>query len=963
MIAAPRERHLVRGLVSFVFPTPRNPLTEQLAEDKTLKVRIFALAKELGMDSKVLIQHANDAGVPVKASALASISPVERDVVLEYLKTKSSKPANEKKGITRDDVAADSTVRARPIKSMPVRSMTPVARPPKPVPEPEPELPLAQLASETELPEPVAPDAKAVEQDEVAPASPVVEATADVAIAKPTVAATEIPTSVDDGKSAIRREDYIGPHGSTARMREMRPIGSTIDMRATGSVRKNKPNLPQLAAIPDAPVVKPKKDEGKAQRPEIKITAENFDAAGPLAGRVSQVVKGDKSHPVAGGPKKRVGQIDDDSDKKVVPGKGGKTHPGGLSESRDERRRQRHSRVGDVPGEDDEGARRRRNIKTYRSKMAGQPELKSHAEVDTPISLRTLSEAMGRPVKMFMSILFKQGKMIQINDTIDEEVALELAMEVGVELTILREKDLEEELQDALLVADPVESLVTRPPIVTILGHVDHGKTTLLDKIRSTNVAAGEAGGITQHIRAYQIDHNGHKITFVDTPGHAAFGEMRARGANCTDIIVLVVAANDGVMPQTIECIAHAKAANATIVVALNKIDLPDRNEQRVLSDLATHGVLVQEWGGEIEMVRTSGLSGEGIEDLLELLLLTAEVHELKANPARSAVGVCIEAFRDEGRGSIALMMVQNGTLRVGDILLCGGSHGNIRAMYNERDEEIKEAPPSTPIRVAGLDLVPNAGNQFFVMDDLDAAREIAEIRQQRGRTQTLSSRGRKRTMEDILISAQGGGVKELPLILKADTPGSIEALKYELGKFDHPEVKINLLHSAVGGVNESDVYLASASGAIIVAFHVIAEDRAMLLAEKEGVDIRRYQIIYEVTDEIKLSLEGLLTPEKKQVSIGRAIVLQTFSISRVGTIAGCRVLSGSIERNGRVRLIRDQKVLNDYGLASLKRIKDDVKEAREGMECGIRLENFNDVKEGDLLEAYRIEEVKRTID
>jgi translation initiation factor IF-2 len=553
--------------------------------------------------------------------------------------------------------------------------------------------------------------------------------------------------------------------------------------------------------------------------------------------------------------------------------------------------------------------------------------------------------------------------MVQINDTIDEELALELAMEVGVELTILREKDLEEELQDALLAADPPECLVTRSPIVTILGHVDHGKTTLLDKIRSTNVAAGEAGGITQHIRAYQIDHNGHKITFVDTPGHAAFGEMRARGANCTDIIVLVVAANDGVMPQTIECIAHAKAANATIVVALNKIDLPDRNEQRVLSDLATHGVLVQEWGGDVEMVRTSGLTGQGVDDLLELLLLTAEVHELKANPDRSAVGVCIEAFRDEGRGPIALMMLQNGTLRLGDILLCGGAHGHVRAMYDDHDREISAAPPSTPVRVAGLDLVPNAGDQFFVMDDLDAAREIAEIRQQRGRTQALSSRGRKRTMEDILLAAQGGAVQELPLIIKADTPGSIEAIKHELGKFDHPEVKINLLHSAVGGVNESDVYLASASGAIIVAFHVIAEDRATHLAEQEGIEIRRYDIIYEVTDEIKASLEGLLAPEKKQVSTGRAIVLQTFAISRVGTIAGCRVLSGTIERSNRVRLIRDQKILNNYPLASLKRVKDDVKEVREGMECGIRLENFNDVKEGDLLEAYRIEEVKRTID
>lgn len=927
-------------------------MTDQVAEDKTLKVRIFALAKELGMDSKVLIQHCNDAGIPVKASALASISPAERDKVLQYLKDKEQKAAPENKAITREEVIADRAPKDRQIKSMPVRPMAPIsraARTPKPpaeqpqAAEPPPTPPAEQPPS----PPPIAIPEKTPKTE---PPAEVSEAVAKEA------PATEKPPASPPGVVGIRREDYIAPHGTSSRMREMRPIGSTGDIRATGNVRRSKPNLPQLAAVPDSPVVKPRKDEGPAQKPDIKITAD-FDAAGPLAGRVSQLAEGKRGR--QGSAKKRDEQIDEEE---RLTGKSGRAHPGGLLESREERRRQRHSRI-DLTDDEEQTVIRRRSIRTHRAKMTGPSELKTHAEIDTPITLRTLSLALGRPVKTFMTLLFKQGQMVQINDVIDEDLAQELAMEVGCELTILREKDLEQELLETLDAPDPPEHLRPRPPIITILGHVDHGKTTLLDKIRSTNVAAGEAGGITQHIRAYQVEHDGRKITFVDTPGHAAFGEMRARGANCTDIVVLVVAANDGVMPQTVECIAHAKAAGATIVVALNKIDLPDRNEQRVLSDLATHGVLVQEWGGDVEMVRTSGLTGEGIDSLLELLLLTAEVHELKANPDRSAVGVCLEAFRDEGRGAIALLMVQNGTLRVGDILLCGCSHGKIRAMYNDRDEEILEAPPSTPVRVSGLDLVPNAGDRFFVMDDLDAAREIAEIRQQRGRTEALASRGRKRTMDDILVAARGGAAQELPLILKADTPGSIEALKHELGKFDHPEVKVKLLHAAVGGVNESDVYLASASGAIIVAFHVIAEDRAMQLAEAEGVEIRRYEIIYEVTDQIKRALEGLLAPEQKQVSIGRAIVLQTFNISRVGTIAGCRVLSGVIERGCRVRLIRDQKVLNDYALASLKRVKDDVREVREGMECGIRLENFNDVKEGDLLEAFRIEEVKRTID
>ncbi len=942
-------------------------MTENLAEDKQqLKVRIFALAKELGMDSKVLIQHCNDAGIPVKASALASISPAERDVVLGYINSKSTKPAKGDAAVLPRDVPVEVAAKARPIKTIPTspRTMAPVMRPlapSKPVREreEEPEAPIVEqiVAPVPEVSDVVVEVEKEAQLEEILTTTEVVPQPEVLDL--PAVGAVDLDNGaiVDDPAvvGAHRREDYITPHGATpTKLREMRPIGSTGDMRPTGTVRKSKPNLPQLAAIPDAPVVKAKRDDRPAQKPDIKITAD-FDHTGPLAGRVSQVVEGKKS-PVA--PRKRM-MTHEEEEAERTKGKG----PGGvLVGTREERRQKRHTRV-EIPTDEDEDRPTRTRVRMRRPKTVTYGEHKTHAEVELPISLRSLSEAMGRPVKALMGILFKQNKMVGINDAIEEELALELSMELGVELTILREKDLEEELMETLKVIDAPENLVTRPPIVTILGHVDHGKTTLLDKIRSSNVAGGEAGGITQHIRAYQIEHNGHRVTFVDTPGHAAFGEMRARGANVTDVIVLVVAANDGVMPQTIECIAHAKASGATVVVAMNKIDLPDRNEQKLLSDLATHGLLVQEWGGDVEMVRTSGITGAGLDDLLELLLLTAEVHELKANPNRPAVGLCLEGFRDEGRGVLALMMVRQGTLRVGDIILCAGAHGRIRALYNDRDEEVSEAPPSTPVRVAGLDIMPNAGEQFFVMDDLDAAREIAEIRQQRGRSTTLSGRTRKRTLDDILNSDRENAIKDLPLIIKADTPGSIEALKHELAKFDHPEVRVNLLHAAVGGVNESDIYLASASGAIIVAFHVIADDRAAALADKEGVDIRRYQIIYEVTDEIKVALEGLLTPEKRQVSTGRAIVLQTFSISRTGTIAGCRVLSGNIERNSRIRLIRDQKVLNDYGIASLKRVKEDAREVREGMECGIRLEHFNDVKEGDLLEAYRIEEVKRTMD
>jgi len=550
-----------------------------------------------------------------------------------------------------------------------------------------------------------------------------------------------------------------------------------------------------------------------------------------------------------------------------------------------------------------------------------------------------------------------------MNSTLTEETAMELAMELGVELSVRKAKDVEQELADTMEATDSPEELVERPPIVTILGHVDHGKTTLLDKIRTANVAAGEAGGITQHIAAYQVEHGGKKITFVDTPGHAAFSEMRARGANLTDFVVLVVAADDGVMPQTVESISHARAAKVPMVVAMNKIDLPGRNEQRVLQDLAANEVLAAEWGGDTDVIRTSATTGKGIDELLETIQVGAELRELRANPKRPAVGVCLEAFRDEGRGVIAWLVVQNGTLHVGDVILCGEADGRIRALYDDHDRPLESAGPSTPVKVAGLDAMPGAGDRFWVMSDIEQAREVSSSRRVKGRAAVLSGRARPRSLEDILTAAREGTVQDLPLIIKADSQGSIEALRSEMQKFSHPEVRVTMVHEGVGGVNESDVALAEASGAIIIAFHVVPEERARALAERDGVDIRRYEIIYEVTETIKRSLEGLLPPERKQVMTGRALILKTFQISRLGTIAGCRVLSGTIERSNRINVIRDQTILNSYDIASLKRGKDDAREVRDGMECGIRLEGFNDVKEGDMLEAFRVDEIKRTLD
>lgn len=920
-----------------------------------MKIRIFALAKELGLDSKVLIEYCNKAGVTLKNSALASISPNERDVVVSFIHQ------NESGGTTTavDEPMAPTREMAKGAEGK-IRNIKAVSSRPQNGRREE------AARSEATGVETATAEAKAAPQ----PADEAV-ATAEVADTEqqpPEVEAQSEPAAADQtaetSKSKlapIRRDDYVPASGSAgSSIREMKPRGTVSDAEAQARQTKSraKPALPTVAAPPayKLPAAKapPKPEEAPAQKPDMRLTPEVLQQQSPLAGHLRKHSEQKK--------RKKPGEGDEEVTKSKGPVRRG---PGLLETHQQQRRDQR--KLGRQIGGDQmrrgPARGRGRGIRRRRQKSTGPIEFKTSAQIEFPMTVRGLSEALGRPAKALLTILFQQGRMATINENIDEETALDLAIEFGVDLQIKRGRNIEEELAAMLDETDAEENLVERPPIVTILGHVDHGKTTLLDKLRSANVAGGEAGGITQHIASYQVEHNNKRLTFVDTPGHAAFSEMRARGANVTDIVVLVVAADDGVMPQTVECISHAKSAGVPVVVALNKIDLPDTNEQKVLQELSTNELLPAEWGGDTDVVRTSATTGEGLDDLLEHLLLTAEVHEFKENPDRAGVGVCLEAFRDEGRGPIAWLIVQKGTLKIGDVVLCGPAYGRVRAMYNDRDELISEAGPSTPVKVAGLDIVPTAGAHFFVMSDIEEAREVAENRRHAGRAEILADRGRPRTLDDILNAARGGVVQDLPLIIKADTPGSIEALRGELEKFDHPEVRVNIIHEGVGGVNESDVYLASASGAIIIAFHVIPEDRARALAEREAVEIRRYNIIYEVTEQIKHSLEGMLRPEQVEVSTGRALVLQTFHISRFGTIAGCRVLNGTIARANRIHVIRDQKVLNDYNIASLKREKDDAKEVREGMECGIRLDGFNDVKEGDLLEAYRVDEVKRTLD
>jgi translation initiation factor IF-2 len=615
---------------------------------------------------------------------------------------------------------------------------------------------------------------------------------------------------------------------------------------------------------------------------------------------------------------------------------------------------------------DEDGRRGRSGRKPHKGghRSAVAPSRKSHAQIEPPITVRNLSEVMGvRANDLIKRMMNSLGQMVNINATLDEESAVMLAMEFGVELEVVHERTAEDELFESLEQPEEApENLVPRPPVITILGHVDHGKTSLLDRIRKSNVVQSESGGITQHIGAYQVEHDGKPITFVDTPGHEAFTAMRARGANVTDIVVLVVAADDGVMPQTQEAIAHAKAADVPIVVALNKIDLPNINLNKIFGELSQQDLAPEEYGGDTPVIKTSALSGQGIPELLEMLGIVAELRcELRANPARQATGTCLEASISEGRGVVATVLVQDGTLKVGDVMVCGDGFGRVRAMFDDKGRSVPEAGPSTPVEVSGLDAVPTAGEKFAVADDISRAREIAEARRLRTRGVVLGER-QAVTLENLYSKMAEQKVKSLNLILKADVQGSLEALIKELEKLENAEVPIRVLLKGVGGITESDILLADASQAIVIGFRVAPEDRAISLADEKKIDIRRYDIIYQVTDEIKKAVEGMLVPEIKEVHLGRAVVRQTFKISKVGTVAGCFVTQGTIERAAKARIIREGREIYKGSIDALKRFKDDAKEVREGFECGIKISNFDDLKTDDVIEAYRIDVIRRTL-
>jgi translation initiation factor IF-2 len=605
----------------------------------------------------------------------------------------------------------------------------------------------------------------------------------------------------------------------------------------------------------------------------------------------------------------------------------------------------------------------RRRTQRLKGHASGEPKEKLVREVTIPeaITISDLANRMAERAVDVIRLLMKQGQMATINDVIDADTAQLIAEEMGHSVRRVAEADVEEGLFG---VADDPEQTVPRAPVVTVMGHVDHGKTSLLDAIRSTDVVAGEAGGITQHIGAYQVTApSGAKITFIDTPGHAAFTAMRARGAKVTDIVVLVVAADDGVMPQTVEAINHAKAAKVPIIVAINKIDKPDAKPERVRTELLQHEIQVESLGGEVVDVEVSATKKMNIDKLLEMIGLQAEILDLKANPQRPAEGTVIEAKLDRGRGPVATVLVQRGTLHVGDLVVAGAEWGRVRALVSDTGDPIETAGPSMPVEVLGFSGTPDAGDRLAVVENEARAREVTDYRGRQKREKTAArATGMRGSLEQMMAQAKTSGRKEFPLVIKADVQGSLEAVSGALDKLGTDEVAARVLHAGVGGISESDVTLAEASGVPIIAFNVRANKEAREAAERAGIEIRYYNIIYDLVDDVKKAMSGLLAPTLRETMLGNAQILEIFKVSKIGNIAGCRVTDGTVERGANVRLIRDNVVIHEGKLSQLKRFKDDAREVSAGMECGMAFENYQDMKQGDVIECYRVETIQRSL-
>ncbi|MBN2578697.1 MAG: translation initiation factor IF-2 [Pirellulales bacterium] len=948
-----------------------------------MPIRIYALAKELKLDNKILVDLCTRAGITGKGSALASLSDEEADKLKAFLSASQGPKTGRKAGaagrggeagysgaLRREDYIAPAGSFGGKIRVLPPKQDKPAALRRR-VEE--------SLPAEPPAAPPTEPPAESVVTSAEAPAEPVVGS----------LHPTEAPAEK-------RPEDYRLPE---ATKRSKIPSLTERPSRAGGEKAKEKekerkerePRGPTIKLAPLPPSGKKpsraKPAEPAPQRPDIRLPKDAIRAGKAGAKPLQEHIRKAEE-------KRRA------EERRRTEGGKAKGKPGEAPSPTPARDRRRPSRgVAAPPREEDGlvalGGREQRQLKRKRVATAkrrresdeeeGTPQpavvrkktrirrtgantaapRKESIVVQLPCTVRSFSEALGVPARMILAKLMEWGTLTTIAAGLDPEMAELLAAEFGANVKFHRPLDLESKLLPDWDAPDDPAMLKPRPPIVAFLGHVDHGKTSLLDRILGIDVTSQEKGGITQHIRAYLVKKDDQAIAFVDTPGHEAFTEMRARGANVTDLVVLVVAADDGVMPQTEEAISHARAAGVPIVVALNKIDLPGANPQRAYEQLAANELLPSEWGGETEVIKTSAVTGEGIDNLLETLLTVAELQEYKANPDRPARGTCLEAELSEGRGVVVKLLVRDGTLRSGDVLVCGPAYGRVKAMYDTLDSRRRhdEAGPSTPVNVTGLSVAPGAGDRFYVLEDIAQARHLADERTTAARRRELTGAIQHVTLENLYDRlGHDENVQTLNVILRADVRGSIEAIRKEFSKLEHPEVEIRVLQATVGGITEADVHLAHASDAVIIGFNVVPDEKARGLAEDLGVQIRRYDIIYQVTDDLKKALEGMLKPEQYEQELGRALVLQTFHISKVGTVAGCRVLSGVLARDARIRLIRENRILGDYPVDTLRREKSDAREVREGLECGLKLSGFNDIKEGDTLEAYRIEEVARTL-
>jgi translation initiation factor IF-2 len=963
------------------------------------KIRVEELAQQMGLPSKEVLFLLQSIGVDVKSPQAA----LDETTVLAILQGRTHAP---KQLIVRDT----ETRAARPQKSA-LNRIKVVDRPPAPPEAPAPDegqeaAPAAPTAKTAATKHTAAPTAPEVEMPAAARrAAAAAEARAAKAAAEP--ARTAVVSSEPEPEApakpappALPRKIILPPRPTIpprpTGQRPMGPAAGSAPRPGAPGAPLNRPMGPAAGTSrpmgpagsrPMGPASGMGRPMGRPAGPSVYRPAPGGPGARPMGGPPrtgAPVGRTAPPGPERGAPKRK--KDDKEEQKKAAAGKRGARPKITVADEVDLRdfvgtyKEDTYSDISlpliEKTGEDGEAVAAtprpasksaiRRAAKETRAHDSGKllefrkPAPTGPVFFTEGVSVKEVSEKLGVLARDIQRLLMQRGVLATVNQTLDAATAVQIAREIGVEAAVVsfeEELDLSRSAKEAVEGAAPGAPRVPRAPVVTVMGHVDHGKTSLLDAIRETKVAAGEAGGITQHIGAYRVTVHGKPIVFLDTPGHEAFTSMRARGAKATDIVVLVVAADDAVMPQTIEAIAHAKAAKVPIVVAINKIDKPNANIDRVKKELADHNVLLEAWGGDTPAAEISALKKEGIDHLLELILLVADMQELTAPAAEEAKGVVLEARREAGRGSVSTVLVQAGTLKIGDVFFAGSVFGRVRSMHDDRGEKIDAAGPATPVEVTGFEDLPQAGDTFQVVTDEAKARSVVSFRQLKDREKAMASSSRL-SLEQLFSKIQEGKVKDLPIILKTDVSGSMEVLSQSLKNLTNEKVKVSLLHAGVGAVTINDVLLASASGAIIVGFNVRPEKKAAEEAEKVGVEIRLHTVIYNVTDEIKKAMEGLLDPTLKEVIRGRAEVRNTFKVPKFGVIGGCYVTEGTIPRSAQLRLLRDNRVIHEGKVGSLRRFKDDVSEVKQGFECGIGLDRFQDVKVGDIIEAFQVEKV-----